>query len=268
MKRYVLGNTRKELSRLDIQSSLFEEETLHTLRLAGIKPGMRCLDLGCGTGSTTFLLARMVGRRGKVVGLDMNEDSIVLCRKKAGTLGFCNARFIVGNAFDTKLESRSFDFVFSRFLFQHLGNATKALREMLRVTAAGGIIAVEELDHSAWLTYPPEKSVEELRRVYVGLLKLSMSDPFVARKLYKLFLENELQTKVGAYSVCVPMGDNSYNMIGVMMAEVLKDSILENNLMSKARFDQMLAGLNRYAKKKDGLVLYALAFRLWGRKAR
>jgi len=100
----------------------------------------------------------------------------------------------------------------------------------------------------------------------VNLLKLSGSDPFIARKLNSIFLKNGLKPNVAAYSVCVRMNDNSFNMMGVLMAEVLKESMLKNNLMTQLEFDQMLNGLKKYALNPTGLVLYAIAFRIWTRK--
>jgi ubiquinone/menaquinone biosynthesis C-methylase UbiE len=82
MARYVLGSSQKEIDRLNIQSALFEKETLQTLKLAGIEEGMRCLDAGCGVGHTTLLISDRVGNNGKVIGLDINEANINACKKK------------------------------------------------------------------------------------------------------------------------------------------------------------------------------------------
>jgi hypothetical protein len=85
-------------------------------------------------------------------------------------------------------------------------------------------------------------------------------------------LDTGLKPDVSAYSVCVRMGNDygnieSHNMIGILMAEVLEEKILQNKLMTKPDFDQMLNGLKEYAKDPKGLVLYALAFRLWVKNA-
>ena len=264
--KYVLGSTKQEVKRLEIQSAIFEKETLRTLKCAGIKPGMRCLDLGCGTGNTTLLIADLIGKNGKVFGLDINQDSISICKRKAMMNDVNNAIFVVDDIYSTKFENSSFDFVFSRFLFQHLTNSQKALKEMLRLTCRGGIIAAEELDHGLWLSYPEDPNLEMLRRAYVKILKLTGSDPFIARKLYKLFLQNGLKPQVEAYSACVPMNNNPYSMVGVFMAEILEEKILKDGIMSKREFKKMLDGLKAYTKRPDGLVLYALTFRAWGKK--
>ena len=87
----MLGSSGKELERLDnIQSLVFHDKTLETLRLAGIRPGISCLDLGCGTGNVTFVIKELVGVDGKVVGLDANPDAINTCiKKKKAFLRFC-----------------------------------------------------------------------------------------------------------------------------------------------------------------------------------
>ena len=50
---YILGSSHKEFQRLYLQSLAFEKETTHTLGLAGIEYGMKCLDVGCGLGDST-----------------------------------------------------------------------------------------------------------------------------------------------------------------------------------------------------------------------
>ena len=271
---YVLGVSDKEIERLNIQSSLFEKETIHTLNFAGIREGMRCLDLGCGIGHTSLLMSNLVGKSGSVVGLDISEDNIDICKKKLSD-NINNLEFVVGDLLNdmTILKDSSFDFVYSRFLFQHLSDPRKAPAQILKVTNREGMIAVEELDHGLWLSYPPDPNLRRLRKAYLDLLKIHGSDPFIARKLYRIFLDTGLKPDVSAYSVCVRMGnhygniESNHNMIGILMAEVLEKKILQNKLMTKPHFDQMLKGLKEYAKDPKGLVLYALAFRLWVKNA-
>jgi ubiquinone/menaquinone biosynthesis C-methylase UbiE len=265
LARYVLGSSQKEMDRLNIQSALFEKETIQTLKLAGIKEGMRCLDIGCGTGHTTLLISDRVGKNGKVIGLDINEANIHACKENLNRTSN-NLEFVLGDLLDMTSAESSFDFIYSRFLFQHLIYPENAIAKMSTLTAHKGIIAIEELDQELWLSYPFDPNLEKLQKAYVRLLKLSGSDPFVARKLYRMFLRNGLNPNVAAYSVCVKMSDRPNNKIGVLLAEVLKKSILKNNLMSQQEFDQMLNGLKKYATDPTGLVLYAIAFRIWARK--
>ena len=117
---YVLGSTDLETKRLEIQSRIFKQGTFQTLVRAGVKKGMRCLDLGCGTGNTTLLIAGLLGNRGKAVGLDTSQERIKVSKRKLKNKDLHNVRFVVGDVYDTKFEDSSFDLVFSRFLLMAL----------------------------------------------------------------------------------------------------------------------------------------------------
>lgn len=263
--KYILGSGKKEIERLRFQSLIFERETTLTLKLAGIKSGMHCADIGCGIGDVSFIMAKLVGKKGSVIGIDANNDVIELCKKMTRHENVSNIKFCVGDIYDNGLDKSSFDLVFSRFLFQHLTESEKALKEMIKLVKKGGTIAAEENDHGIWLSYPPSPAFENLRHTYVALLKLSNCDELIARKLYGLFLNAGLDTNVGVYSICIPMC-KSFNIMGILVAEVLKPRILNEKLMSEKEFRQMMFELNKYARRKDGLALYALTFRVWGRK--
>jgi ubiquinone/menaquinone biosynthesis C-methylase UbiE len=142
LTRYVLGSSKKEIERLNIQSTLFEKETIRTLNVAGIKQGMRCLDVGCGVGHTSLLISQRVGKYGKVIGLDINKDNINTCKKSLDRINN-NLEFVVGDLNDTILKDYSFDFIYSRFLFQHLVDPHRTLAKITKLTSDDGIIAIE-----------------------------------------------------------------------------------------------------------------------------
>src|ERR671923_2215002 len=80
-QEYILGNSSSEIRRLEIQASLFESLTKQTLLNAGLKKGMSCIDIGCGSGSVTRLMADMVGETGRVVGVDIDERYLQYCTR-------------------------------------------------------------------------------------------------------------------------------------------------------------------------------------------
>jgi len=256
---------KEEQRRLGIQSAIFENETRRTLKLAGIKSGMHCVDIGCGYGDVSFMMAKLVGQNGSVIGIDAKKNVIEACKERAKKENATNVRFLVGDIYDNRLDNNSFDFVFSRFLFQHLAEPKKALNEMIKLVKPRGIIAAEENDHGIWLSYPPSPGFEKLRRVYIDLLRSYSCDELIARKLYGLFLNAGLNANVGAYSICIPMRE-PFNVMGILLAKVLKPKIRKAKLMSEKELRQMISELKKYAKTKDGLALYALTFRVWGHK--
>jgi len=263
--RYILGSKKREQKRLNIQSAIFENETQRTLELAGIKSGMCCVDLGCGAGDTSFLLAKLVGYKGHVTGIDINKNAIKNCKKRVKEENSKNTEFFGRSVYNTKLQEHKFDLVFSRFLFQHLKEPEKVILEMSRIAKKSGMLVVEELDHGSWLCYPPEPSLQKLRQIYVKLLQLNGADPFIARKLYKIFTELRFQPNVGAYTVTVTTDKTPFNNLGVQLAKTLEPQIIKNDLMSQKEFGHMLERIQKYSNSPYGLVLYATTFRVWSK---
>ena len=71
--KYILGHEQSEIDRLMVQSALPFTERL--FKAAGMNPGMRVLDLGCGAGDVSMLAADLVGPSGSVIGIDRSLEA-------------------------------------------------------------------------------------------------------------------------------------------------------------------------------------------------
>jgi SAM-dependent methyltransferase len=118
-----------------------QEPWNHNLRyqrviIDAIPPGCeRALDVGCGTGSLTRRLKRLVPR---VTGIDRDERSIELARAHAGAAGI---DYLLGDFFAVPLEPGSFDLVTSIASLHHM-DAERAMRRMSGLLRPGGVLAV------------------------------------------------------------------------------------------------------------------------------
>lgn len=111
---------------------------------AGVRPGQRVLDVGCGTGYFARLIARTVGRDGLVVGIDPSPAMIRYANRKAAASGTC--RFQIGTAEAVEFPPDHFDFVVSSLVVHHLPEDLRlpALQEMRRVLRPGGALLLAE----------------------------------------------------------------------------------------------------------------------------
>jgi len=111
-----------------------------TLRQMELRPGERVLDLGCGAGWATRILARMVGDgpqgHGQVVGVDISDEMIR--RARAGSKDFDNIMFVWGSAHQIPWEENYFDKVLSVESFYYYGDQDRAMHELFRVLAPKG----------------------------------------------------------------------------------------------------------------------------------
>jgi ubiquinone/menaquinone biosynthesis C-methylase UbiE len=117
--------------------------TQKTMSLMNLRPGNRVLDLGCGAGWATRLLARSVAgddQSGQVVGLDVSDEMIGLAQ--ASSKAFANVQYIVGSAQQIPWRDNFFDKVLSVESFYYYTDQGQALEELFRVTAPGGGIFI------------------------------------------------------------------------------------------------------------------------------
>ena len=113
--------------------------TEQTLAMMNLKPGERVLDLGCGTGWTSRMIAKAVtngDKQGQVVGLDVADEMIR--RARASSVEHENAMFILGSALEIPWEENFFDKVLSVESFYHYADQDRALAELFRVLAPKG----------------------------------------------------------------------------------------------------------------------------------
>jgi ubiquinone/menaquinone biosynthesis C-methylase UbiE len=105
---------------------------------AALAPGLRVLDIGCGTGSLTLLIKRLHPEV-EVVGLDPDRKALAIAKRKADRAGLA---IQLERGFSDPLAYRDacFDRVFSSLMFHHLTQPEKlaTLREVRRVLAPGG----------------------------------------------------------------------------------------------------------------------------------
>jgi SAM-dependent methyltransferase len=142
---YVLGHADVEVRRLLLQGRLYNDYTEHALRLAGLRPGMRVLDIGCGPGDVSFIAARLVGPTGSVLGVDAAAQMVELARARTAEKGLTTVHFM-HSAIDAIALDEPVDAVIGRLILMHLPDPAATLRRLSSFVRPGGVIAFSEND--------------------------------------------------------------------------------------------------------------------------
>jgi len=121
-----------------------EERSRITRLLArwNVKPGMRILEPGCGSGRLTRILSEAVGPGGLVMALDMSEEML---RRAAQRATLPNTSLRKGSVYGIPSEDGFFDQVICFCAFPHFTRKPEALREMARVLRPGGSLCISHL---------------------------------------------------------------------------------------------------------------------------
>jgi 2-polyprenyl-3-methyl-5-hydroxy-6-metoxy-1,4-benzoquinol methylase len=166
---YVLGHGRSEMERLALQAQYWGEATLELLQRAGIAPGMRILDLGCGAGDVSLLAAALVGSSGSVVGIDSSADAVAAARARVNAAGLTQVELQVADLEEYR-SAQPFDGVVGRFVLLYLADPAVTLRRLVKLTRPGGFVAFLEMDLTVARSVPSvalvEKALEWLRETF------------------------------------------------------------------------------------------------------
>jgi ubiquinone/menaquinone biosynthesis C-methylase UbiE len=156
----------KEMEESDLQDSYQRRTLVDTcpILIDFIKPNMKVLDLGCGTGTITLDVARKVGR-GSVTGIDLNEEALRKARTVAEKSGIKNVEFRVGDCYSLEFPDGFFDLVYSNQLLNWTRKPIDALREQARVTRSNGWVIAMISTAELLFLYP---DCPELRRFTIA----------------------------------------------------------------------------------------------------
>lgn len=113
---------------------------------AGIAKGMRVLDLGCGPGDVSLMLARRVGPSGHVTGIDRNAGALVTARERCAEQKIEWARFIEGDLIEPSIDGGPFDAIVARRVLMYLPDPAATLRRLMPLLRPGGRVILQEHD--------------------------------------------------------------------------------------------------------------------------
>jgi len=159
----------------EMRKEFFDTELgLKIVRQAKIKLGDTVVDIGCGTGFLTSQAAKAVGRKGKVIGIDLSEEMLEKADEnmtKIGSMG--KVEFKIGDAENIPLEDEIADAVIGNMILHHCPEPKSAIREMARILKTNGRLVLSDLEEheEEWLK-------TEMADIWLGFRSLELEEWF------------------------------------------------------------------------------------------
>lgn len=110
----------------------------------GVKPGMTICDMGCGNGFYSLQLAKMVGKEGKILAVDIQPEMLKLLGKRAAAAGLENIEPIRGELHDPKLPEGTVDMILLVDVYHEFSHPEHMLRAMRKALSPDGVCVLLE----------------------------------------------------------------------------------------------------------------------------
>ena len=261
MERYVIRGGREGYNRLLLLARASWPDTAALLGRAGVRPGMKCVDLGCGGGEVTFEIARLVEPGGSVTGVDLDEVKLELARKAAEERRVSNVEFVARNVNDWD-EPDTYDVVYSRFLLQHLHEPVALLRRMWSAVRTAGLVIVEDADFDGWCCHPPNEGFDFFVHSYAEVIRRRGGDHATGRKLYSYFLEAEIPTPQVTLVQSVLISGEGKELAWSTL-DATGEAIVAEGVATSVELAVALASLRRFTDDPTTLIARPRVFQLW-----
>lgn len=262
---YIHGTSAEEQQRLGLMNDLLNESCLAELKLQG---GERILDLGCGTGLFSRVLARAVGPRGRVLGIERSVEQLTAARRGlADSSASPNLELRQGDAFAPPLtegEWGSFDVAWTRFLLEHVRQPLAIVRQLVRATRPGGRIVLADDDHEVLRLWPEPPGLMSLWNAYLRTYDRLGNDPYIGRRLVALLHEAgacPVRNTWLFFGGCA--GNPRFEVVVRNLRGILvgaREEILRQELFPEVYFDRTLATYDEWAQRPDAAFWFALCW--------
>jgi ubiquinone/menaquinone biosynthesis C-methylase UbiE len=241
-----------------------------------VHEGDRVVDVGCGWGDTAMKLARLVGPKGSVVGIDCCDMFLDIAREELAETDLENVTFVRGDA-EVALPEDAFDFAFARFGTMFFANPVAGLRNMRRALRPGGRmvhIVWREPKDNPWLSMakdvvlrflpPPGESARTC-----GPGPFSMADEVTVRKMMEIAgYEDIAFERIDAH---VLIGRNVQDAIAFQLAigpagEVFREAGEEAEAKRPQIEAALAEAISRQKRKSDGIVMDSSSWMISARR--
>ncbi|MBW2469957.1 MAG: methyltransferase domain-containing protein [Deltaproteobacteria bacterium] len=184
-RRYLMEDDEESV-RLDLKTD--PQVVIKQARWAGLKPGMRVADLGCGAGKTTYHLNELVGPQGSVVGVDISRQRIDYAENK---YHHDRIQYVCKDIREPLNDLGMFDFVWMRFVLEYYRkDSFEIVKNISKILKPGGILCLIDLDSNCLRHYGLSERLEKYLTQLMQIMESRFDfDPYVGIKLYSFLYD-------------------------------------------------------------------------------
>jgi len=178
---YVLGTHDEEIERLGTQHTIWRPHATMAWQRAGFTAGQTLLDAGCGPGWATLDLAGIVGKQGRVVGVDRSRRFLDAAAASAAARGIAHVEFHELDLDEQPLPDVRVDGAWSRWVYSFVRKPQDVLRKVAAAVKPGGAMVLHEyVDYRGWRLSPPRPEFERFVHEVMASWRDNGGEPDIA----------------------------------------------------------------------------------------
>jgi SAM-dependent methyltransferase len=233
---------KEEIIRLDLKTD--SQRLSQQARWAGIRPGMRVADIGCGSGITTSYLHSLIQPGGQIVGVDASASRISYATDNYGGNGI---EFVCRDINEPLDDLGTFDFIWVRFVLEyHSSKSRDIVSNLTRLLNPEGILCLIDLDNNCLGHFGFDAKIENTVSRIMNILEKDLDfDPFVGKKLYSFLYDlgyREIAVDVDAHHLI-------YGELGEVDAYNWGKKVEIAAKKSGYRFDEYVGGYDEFVRE-------------------
>jgi SAM-dependent methyltransferase len=239
---YIIDGGEPGAARLAVLGRTLAASSESFLKRTGLRPGVRVLDVGCGSGELTGWIAETVAPA-EAVGVDVDLTVLSIARDRWGDHPAA-PRFLLADATGVPAPLGRFDLVYARFLLSHQTDPLSVLLALRALCRPGGVVAVEDVDIPAMFCEPRCDAFDRATELYCQAAVARGADPRLGPRLAGLFDEAGFEgVQAGAVHPAFREGE------GKRMAELtlrsIRAAVLASGLIDEDDYAEVLDELRR-----------------------
>ncbi|HEC2157842.1 50S rRNA methyltransferase [Staphylococcus delphini] len=232
------------------------------LESAGIKAGMRVLDVGCATGEVTQIVAKSVGETGEVIGVDMNQNLLDIAENHNHAP---NVQFINADLYQLPESLGQFDVIVGRRILMYLPDVPQILTLLKSRLNSKGILCFQESDAingGVGAESLPEHQ-QAIQRVW-STIQQEGGDMHIGQKLYKLFLQAGMTDVHVHAEALIQTSDNNDLQ---WLTEMMLPRMVQHKVVSEDfPLDAWKQAMDREARQHQAAFIRDMPYGIFGRK--